>query len=152
MRILVAAVGRAGQGIEKRLYEHYAARLAWPLSLKEVTLKPALPPARQKEKEGELLLSAAKEAEKIVALDAAGELISSEGLAARLGRWRDGGADTLAFLIGGSDGLAPAVLARADLTLAFGRVTWPHLLVRGLLLEQLYRAQQILAGHPYHRG
>jgi len=152
LRILVAAVGRAGQGIEARLYEHYRARLAWPLALKEVALKGALPPAREKEKEGELLLAAAAKAEKLVALDAQGEELTSEALAGRLGRFRDGGVKTLAFLIGGAHGLAPSLLARADLVLALGRVTWPHLLVRGLLLEQLYRAQQILAGHPYHRG
>jgi 23S rRNA (pseudouridine1915-N3)-methyltransferase len=151
MRILVAAVGRAGGGIEGRLYEHYAARLAWPLRLKEVALKSASPPARQKLEEGRHLLAAVPEGATVVALDAGGELLTSEALARLIGRWRDGGVAELAFLIGGAEGLAPPALARADLVLALGRVTWPHLLVRGLLAEQLYRAQQILAGHPYHR-
>jgi 23S rRNA (pseudouridine1915-N3)-methyltransferase len=152
MRILLAAVGRARTGVERRLYEHYAARLAWPLRLKEIELGRTLPPAQQKLKEGELLLAAVPGGAKVVALDAGGELLTSEALASRLGRWRDDGVGELACLIGGSEGLAEAVLARADLVLALGRVTWPHLLVRGLLAEQLYRAQQILAGHPYHRA
>jgi len=72
-------------------------------------------------------------------------------LAERLGQWRDQGAATLAFAIGGAEGLGRAVIERADAVLSLGAMTWPHLLVRGMLLEQLYRAQQILAGHPYHR-
>ncbi|MGO8866460.1 MAG: 23S rRNA (pseudouridine(1915)-N(3))-methyltransferase RlmH [Alphaproteobacteria bacterium] len=152
MRILLAAVGRARTGVERRLYEHYAARLAWPLRLKEIELGRTLPPAQQKLKESELLLAAVSEGAKVMALDASGELLTSEALASRLGRWRDDGVGELVCLIGGSHGLAETVLARADLVLALGRVTWPHLLVRGLLAEQLYRAQQILAGHPYHRG
>ena len=151
MRILVAAVGRAGGGIEGRLYEHYSARLAWPLRLKEIALRSAVPPARQKLEEGKHLLAAVPDGAKVVALDAGGELLTSEALARVIGRWRDDGVAELAFLIGGSHGLSAAALARADLVLALGRVTWPHLLARGLLAEQLYRAQQILAGHPYHR-
>lgn len=72
--------------------------------------------------------------------------------AERLGAWRDQGVDEIVFLIGGADGLDPALRQRADWVVAFGRLTWPHLLVRTLLAEQLYRAQQILAGHPYHRA
>ena len=152
MRIIVAAVGRARGGVEARLYEHYAARVTWPLALKEIDLGRALAPAEQKLREGERLLAAVPGAAKLIALDGQGSALTSEDFAARLGRWRDDGVPALAFLIGGAEGLAPAVLARADLVLALGRLTWPHLLVRGLLAEQLYRAQQILAGHPYHRG
>lgn len=87
----------------------------------------------------------------IIALDEAGEAATSEELARRLGAWRDGGRD-LFFLIGGADGLDATITARADWRLALGRLTWPHLLVRLLLVEQLYRASTILAGHPYHRS
>ena len=86
----------------------------------------------------------------MVALDERGEAWSSTELARRLAAWRDTGA-TIAFAIGGADGLDPAVIGRADAVLSLGAMTWPHFLARGMLLEQLYRAQQILAGHPYHR-
>jgi 23S rRNA (pseudouridine1915-N3)-methyltransferase len=88
---------------------------------------------------------------RLVALDERGTAWSSRGLADRLGQWRDQGTATLAFAIGGAEGLDRQLIARADAVLSLGAMTWPHLLVRGMLLEQLYRAQQILAGHPYHR-
>ena len=87
----------------------------------------------------------------LVALDERGQPWSSRELAERLAAWRDRGAAALVFAIGGADGLGPAVIERADAVLSLGAMTWPHLMVRSLLLEQLYRAQQILAGHPYHR-
>ena len=88
----------------------------------------------------------------LVALDERGIQWSSRTLAGRIAAWRDRGSPELAFAIGGADGLHSMVLDRAQVTLSLGSMTWPHLLVRGMLLEQLYRAQQILAGHPYHRG
>ena len=87
-----------------------------------------------------------------IALDERGTQWSSRALAERIAFWRDEGSPELAFAIGGADGLAESVLDRAEVILSLGSMTWPHLLVRGMLLEQLYRAQQILAGHPYHRG
>jgi 23S rRNA (pseudouridine1915-N3)-methyltransferase len=102
--------------------------------------------------EAGLILAAIPQGARLVALDERGEAWSSEGLADRLAAWRDRGDAELAFAIGGADGLGAAVLERADAVLTLGAMTWPHLLVRGMLLEQLYRAQQILAGHPYHRG
>ena len=110
-------------------------------------------PAETKAREAELLLGALPEREsRIVALDERGKMLSSIEFAGLIGDWRDRGTSEIAFLIGGADGLEPAVTARADLVLSLGRMTWPHLLVRGLLAEQLYRAQQILANHPYHRA
>jgi 23S rRNA (pseudouridine1915-N3)-methyltransferase len=88
---------------------------------------------------------------RLVALNGRGGAWSSAELADRLGGWRDAGAGSVAFAIGGADGLGTAVIERADAVLSLGKMIWPHLLVRGMLLEQLYRAQQILAGHPYHR-
>ena len=152
MRILLVAVGRSRNGPERDLYRHYAARLKWPMTLKEVVVKERLPPESLKAREGELLLAALPEDAAAIALDESGALLDSAGLARRLGQWRDRGTGSVAFLIGGADGLDETVRQRADLVLSLGRVTWPHLLVRGLLAEQLYRAQQILAGHPYHRG
>jgi 23S rRNA (pseudouridine1915-N3)-methyltransferase len=88
----------------------------------------------------------------VVALDERGKSLDSSAFATLLGRWQDEGLGDLAFVIGGAEGLSPAVLERADLALSFGQMTWPHLLVRVLLAEQLFRAQCILDGHPYHRG
>jgi len=154
MRILVLSAGRWKKSAPKALYEEYRARLDWPVELREIEERRALPPARLKARETELLL-AALPADRgrvaVVALDARGKALGSEEFARRLGRWRDEGR-SIAFLIGGADGLGPEALAAADLVLSLGALTWPHLLVRGMLLEQLYRAQQILAGHPYHRG
>ena len=87
---------------------------------------------------------------RLIALDERGAAWSSRQFANRLMSWRDSGA-VLAFAIGGADGLGEAVIERADAVMSLGVMTWPHLLARSLLLEQLYRAQQILAGHPYHR-
>jgi 23S rRNA (pseudouridine1915-N3)-methyltransferase len=105
-----------------------------------------------KAREGELILNALPAGVPIVALDERGVQRSSRALAEQIAIWRDRGSPELAFAIGGADGLHSTVLERADMTLSLGSMTWPHLLVRGMLLEQLYRAQQILAGHPYHRG
>ncbi len=102
-------------------------------------------------READLLLSALPKGATVVALDERGKALSSVELAHRLARWRDEGAGDIAFAIGGADGLDDAVRARADLVLSLGAMTWPHLMVRAMLAEQLYRAQQILAGHPYHR-
>ena len=102
--------------------------------------------------EGELLLKAVPEGALVVALDAAGKTLTSAAFAKRLGAWRDGGVKDVAFLIGGADGLDGAVTGAADEVLSLGAMTWPHLLARAMLAEQIYRAQCILAGHPYHRG
>ena len=96
------------------------------------------------------MLAALPAGARLVALDRSGAEWSSRDLAERLGKWRDGGID-VTFAIGGAEGLGSAILDRADQVLSLGRMTWPHLLCRCMLLEQLYRAQQIHAGHPYHR-
>jgi len=110
-----------------------------------------LPAAALKAREAQLILEALPAGARLIALDEGGALWSSRALSERLAAWRDQGVAELAFAIGGADGLGAAVFDRADATLSLGPMTWPHLLVRGMLLEQLYRAQQILAGHPYHR-
>lgn len=152
MRLHIVAVGRAKAGPHQALARFYAERLAFPLSLREVEEKRPLPPPELKEREAALLLAAVPAGATLVALDERGRALGSEEFARRLGRWRDEGVADLAFLIGGADGLAEAVRQKAQLVLSLGPMTWPHLLVRGMLLEQLYRAQQILAGHPYHRS
>jgi len=152
VKLTIAAIGRAGRGPERDLYEHYAGRIRWPLSLRELEEKKKLPPAQLMAREGELLLGAVPKGAATVALDRRGKVVDSEAFAARLQAWRDNGAADIAFLIGGADGHGETLLKRADLALSFGAMTWPHLLARAMLAEQLYRAQQMLAGHPYHRA
>lgn len=154
MRFLVLTVGKWKHAPERALWEHYVARLPWEVQLKELAAAAAASPAEQKRKETEALIAAARQwgADKLVFLDETGKAPPSEAFAAQLGRWRDGGDRAVAFLIGGDHGHDRARLTEAQLTLSFGPMTWPHLLVRGLLAEQLYRAYAILSGHPYHRA
>jgi 23S rRNA (pseudouridine1915-N3)-methyltransferase len=129
----------------------YAGRLNPPPAIVELEEKRKLPPPQLQTREAELILAALPQGARLVVLDERGQAWTSRELADRLGQWRDQGTATLAFAIGGAEGLGRAVIERADAVLSMGAMTWPHLLVRGMLLEQLYRAQQILAGHPYHR-
>jgi 23S rRNA (pseudouridine1915-N3)-methyltransferase len=152
MRIVIAAVGRFRREPERELYDAFVKRLSWPVALKEVAEPDPLPAPQRKAKEAAKLLAALPDGATLVALDQAGSALTSAAFAQRIGRWRDEGIADLAFAIGGADGLDASVLARAQLSLSLGPMTWPHLMVRALLAEQLYRAQSILAGHPYHRA
>ena len=152
MRVVIVAVGRIRAGPERNLVENYAKRLAWPLEIVEVREKKRLSGDERSSHEASLLLDAVPDGAVVVALDEAGKAVTSERFAQRMERWRDEGRACVAFLIGGADGHGPAVTACADITLSLGAMTWPHQLVRVLLVEQLYRAGSILAGHPYHRG
>jgi 23S rRNA (pseudouridine1915-N3)-methyltransferase len=151
VKIVIAAVGRLRDAPSRALFEDYAKRLAWPVALREVELKRALSGPQAKAEEGRLLLETIGERATLVALDEHGTQWSSADFAGRVRTWRDEGIAELAFAIGGADGHADAVLKRAAATVAFGRMTWPHRLARVMLAEQIYRAQQIIAGHPYHR-
>jgi 23S rRNA (pseudouridine1915-N3)-methyltransferase len=151
VKLLIACVGRAARGPERDLYQHYAERIRWPLALREVEEKRPLPAAQLIKREGALLLQAAPAKAVLVALDRRGQALASEAFADRLTRWRDQSAD-IAFLIGGAEGHGEALLQKSTLVLSFGAMTWPHLLARAMLAEQIYRAQQLIAGHPYHRG
>lgn len=152
VRIVVVAVGLARGTPYQALYEDYAGRLSWPVELKEIKPRSALPAGRARAEEGRAILRALPKDALLVALDRLGEPLGSEAFAARLRAWQDGGVKTLGFAIGGAEGLDEAVLAAARLKLSLGAMTWPHLLARVMLIEQLYRAASIIAGHPYHRG
>jgi 23S rRNA (pseudouridine1915-N3)-methyltransferase len=151
VRTYLVAVGRMKAGPERALFDHYAARLAPPPELREVEEKRPLPPPQLKAREAELLLGAVPDGAWVVALDEKGKRMNSRTFAKTLGDWRDQGVRAVAFVIGGADGLDRAVLDRANLILSLGEMTWPHMVVRGLMAEQLYRAHAILSGHPYHR-
>jgi len=152
VKLTIAAIGRSGRGPERDLYDHYAGRIRWPLALRELEERRKLPAAELMRREGELLLGAVPAGAVLVALDRRGKAMDSESFARQLGRWRDGSVSDVAFLIGGADGHAEPLLKKAALVLSFGPMTWPHQLARAMLAEQIYRSQQLLAGHPYHRA
>jgi 23S rRNA (pseudouridine1915-N3)-methyltransferase len=152
MQVIVAAIGRDRAGPTRDLFDDYCRRSPWPTRLVEIAPRSSQPIERRLREEGERLLQAVPTGAVLVALDEAGRQLDSAGLARRIARWQDQAHGTLAFVIGGPDGLARSVLDRAEATLAFGRMTWPHRLVRVMLAEQLYRASTILSGHPYHRA
>jgi 23S rRNA (pseudouridine1915-N3)-methyltransferase len=152
MQILIAAIGKIKSGPELALYDYYTQRIPWKITLKEYEIKKPLASQARKEKETELLLAGVQDSEHIVALDEGGGQMTSAALARHLRKIRDDGARRIAFIIGGADGLHESVLKRAQLSLSFGSLTWPHMLMRALLAEQLYRAHTIISGHPYHRA
>jgi 23S rRNA (pseudouridine1915-N3)-methyltransferase len=160
MRLIVAAVGRLKQGPERELAEWYRKRAETagrPLGLRgceiiEIRESRATDTERRRVEESIALASVIPEGAVIVILDQRGENLDSPALAALLRDWRAQDRAAACFVIGGADGLAPSLIERAKLRLAFGSATWPHQLVRVMLLEQLYRAGTILAGHPYHRN
>jgi len=148
MRLI--AVGRLRAGPEADLFARYNARLRPSLEVFEVP-EGAGAPAEIKRREGEALLAALPRDAFAVALDLGGAAPTSEALAAMLESWLAGGRK-LAFLIGGAEGFSAPVLARADHVLSLGPLTWPHMLARVMLAEQLFRARAIATGHPYHRA
>jgi len=138
MLLHVVARGKIARSPEADLVERYARRIAWPFKLTELperggTVTPPLIPCRH------------------VVLDERGRDLPSSEFAALLSRWRDDGVREARFSIGAADGHAPVLRCAADLLLRFGAATWPHLMVRAMLIEQLWRATSIIAGHPYHR-
>jgi 23S rRNA (pseudouridine1915-N3)-methyltransferase len=155
MRVTLVAVGRAKSGPSRDLFEDYTGRLSrgpvGPLTLKEVEVRGSYPPGEVRRREAELLRAAVPEGARTIALDERGQALRSAEFAALLGRWRDAGTAEVACLIGGAEGLDEALRQEAALVLSLGPMTWPHLLVRALLAEQLFRARCILTGHPYHR-
>jgi 23S rRNA (pseudouridine1915-N3)-methyltransferase len=152
MRIHIVAIGRARAGPEAALFKHYCDRVTqWPITLVEQDLRKHTAPNKVTEAEAALLQQAIPEGAFIVALDEHGKQYTSREFTGLISGQQDEGRRDIAFVIGGADGLAPSVREGADRVLSLGQATWPHLLVRGLLAEQIYRAQQIHAGHPYHR-
>ena len=151
MRFLLIAVGRGRRGPAAELVETYRKRCSWPIDLIDIPPRTQGEPARRLREEAEKIDQALPAEAAIVVLDERGENLSSRDLAKRIDDLRQDGCRTLAFVIGGADGLCSSLKERAALKLAFGRAVWPHRLVRVMLAEQLYRVSTILSGHPYHR-
>ena len=155
MRVHICAVGRLRKGPERDLYDDYLTRFdrtgrglaLGPAQLIEVEdKKGGGMPA-----EAQLLQRAIPDGSLICTMDERGTVMSSPDFATQLGTWRDQGRQDVAFVIGGADGIDPSLRAQADASLSFGKMVWPHMLVRVMLAEQLYRAASILSGGPYHR-
>lgn len=142
MKIVLVAVGKM-RGADAELCAEYEKRLKGDLSIKEIA-------TGTQKSENDALLKAIPAKSFVILLDERGKDLSSRELATKFAAWQERGVP-LVFIIGGADGVTDEVRKRADFTLGFGGLTWPHRLVRVMLLEQLYRAQQINAGHPYHR-
>ncbi|WP_430388753.1 23S rRNA (pseudouridine(1915)-N(3))-methyltransferase RlmH [Blastomonas fulva] len=138
MRLHIIARGKIGRSPEAELVQRYVKRIQWPLAITELPDRggTAPPPVQ---------------GSRTVMLDELGKQMTSIDIAQALGRWRDDGVRETRFLIGAADGFDDAEREGADLLIAFGKATWPHLMARAMLAEQLYRATSILAGHPYHR-
>jgi 23S rRNA (pseudouridine1915-N3)-methyltransferase len=160
MRVVIIAIGRLKQGPERELAETYRKRAqatGRALGMREIEIveireSRAADAERRRVEESIAIANVIPERAPIVILDEGGENLDSPALAAALREWRAEDRSAVCFVIGGADGLATSLRQRAKLKLAFGAATWPHQLVRIMLLEQLYRAASILAGHPYHRG
>lgn len=131
--------GKIGRTPEAELVDRYLKRVAWPTRVTELPDSGGAPPA-------------AISPSRTVLLDERGQALDSEAFAAMLGKWRDDGVREARFLIGAADGHGNATRAQADMLIAMGAMTWPHMLARAMLAEQLWRATSILAGHPYHRS
>jgi len=146
MRVFLTAIGKLKSGPENDLFQLYLKRLKYTVEIFEYAAQPAA------EKEGLLLLSQIPAGCLIVALDEQGQQLTSLEFAHKWQSWQELAPPALVFVIGGADGLSDEIRNTAHFLWSLGKLTWPHLLVRGLLCEQLYRAQQIIAGHPYHRN
>jgi len=152
VQISIIAVGRMGRGPESELMQTYLKRLPWKSRVVEVDIKKqAANSAERKAREAEKLLGAVPDGAVIIALDEGGKALTSRQFAGHIDAWSGEGVQHIAFIIGGADGLDETVRRKAMLKLAFGSLTWPHMLVRVLLAEQVYRAWSITSGHPYHR-
>ena len=159
MRALILAIGRLKKGPETELVQRYLKRAAQAgrqiglrdIEIVEIRESRAADPAKRMIEESIALKNLIPERAAVILLDERGDTLGSAAFADRLRQWRDGGVPAAVFIIGGPDGLADSLRETAALKLGFGAATWPHQLVRIMLLEQIYRAVTILSGHPYHR-
>ncbi len=148
MKIRIIAVGKLKKSPLLDVCDEYIKRLNWPVTIKEVDA----PKGSTAAQEAPLILKSLPETSFIIALDERGNTLTSPEFSQKISKWRDQApGNELTFLIGGADGFDQAIREKANFLLSFGKQTWPHMMVRAMLLEQIYRAQQIQAGHPYHR-
>ncbi len=149
MNIDILAIGKCRDSSILELIAEYQKRMRWNVSLKEFDAGRSASATQQEEL---LLKSISKNTQIVITLDERGQTLSSPEFAQKLGKWQDCGQSNIVFLIGGADGFSDAIRKKSNFLLSFGKQTWPHMLVRVMILEQMYRAQQIISGHPYHRS
>ena len=150
LKIDVIAIARVKRGAYFDLIEEYKSRIKWNLTIYELESKHS-DPAKCQQEESEKILKHIDNNAIVVALDERGDGLKSLDFAKTIENFQNNGESHIQFILGGADGLTQEVRDKADILLSFGQQTWPHLLARVMLLEQIYRAQQILSGHPYHR-
>lgn len=151
MRFLLVAIGRDRRGPTADLAEIYQKRCPWRIELIDIPPRTQGDTAKRVSEEALRIRQALPDGAALAVLDEGGDNLSSQELARNIQHFQNDGRNALAFVIGGADGLDRSLIEAADLRIAFGRATWPHRMVRAMLLEQLYRASTILSGHPYHR-
>jgi len=151
MQIRILAIGRFRNEPIKQVYDNFIRRLPWPCELKEIQSSKDFPISQLKSREASLLIDSIPKKSFSIALDERGQMLTSEAFAKKIGGLRDEGLQDITFLIGGADGHGKAIYKKADLVLSLGPMIWPHLFVRAMLAEQLWRTSSILSGHPYHR-
>ncbi|MEZ5691099.1 MAG: 23S rRNA (pseudouridine(1915)-N(3))-methyltransferase RlmH [Rickettsiales bacterium] len=150
MKIAINAIGKLKKNSpEYQIFHEYIKRTNWKIECNEFNIKNS--GGKQKDKENEVLVNACSGYEYIVALDESGKLLSSQQFATNISDIQQRGISSVAFIIGGADGLTEETLGKVNLIWSFGRVTWPHMLVRALLAEQIYRCYCLISNHPYHR-
>lgn len=153
MKITIISIGKFENSPHRLAFENYLKRMKWDIELKELELKNAhnLSIDKIKEGEGKLIAKAIKSGSLVIALDEKGKEFTSQNFAKLIADFTLQGNSHFTFLIGGANGLSTEAISGANLKIAFGLMTFPHLMVRAMLMEQLYRAQSIIAGHPYHK-
>ena len=151
MRITILAVGKIRNSIFNQLYELYVKRLRWEILLYEIESHNKKSWHEQQKDESIRLIALIPNNSCVITLDERGKLLSSRELASWVEEKIEEGTKDICLIIGGPNGLDPNILLKSNLILALGRATWPHLMVRGMIAEQIYRVQQILSGHPYHK-
>jgi 23S rRNA (pseudouridine1915-N3)-methyltransferase len=151
VKIIIIAVGRIGRDAESDLIERYIKRCPWNTTIIEVEERRPIKGDERKAREGDKILGAIPDGAHVMALDEHGKVFSSVEFAQKIEHWQGQALGTIVFIIGGADGLDKRVLDRANGKMAFGKMTWPHMMVRAMLVEQIYRASTIIAGHPYHK-
>ncbi len=155
MKLAIIAIGKSKKGAETSLIEGWTARMAHFTRITEFDSPLPAGPKRTKDESARMLDWFDRQPgtpKRLVCLDPTGQDIASDRLAAMIGDWRDAGTAACYFALGGADGHHAGLRDKSDAVIAFGRATWPHMLCRVMLAEQLYRAEMILAGHPYHRS
>jgi 23S rRNA (pseudouridine1915-N3)-methyltransferase len=149
-KITIISIGKFKEPFEKQFFEHYSKRIRNELSLIEIQPKKTLPTKSQKEYEAELIKSKITLGSYVISMDENGKILTSNDFASQMNDAHISH-DNIFFIIGGAYGLCKSIVKNSNATISLGKMTWPHLIVRGLLAEQIYRSQCILSNHPYHK-